>query len=609
MDDLRWREANIKCRTACPVSTNAGLYVQLVGEGRHAAAYQVAAHPNPLVSVCARVCAHPCEDACRRGLFDAPVSIRAMKRVAVDQGQPSGPGTLDGRVPAAHPRPAAALPRVAVIGAGPAGLSCAHDLALLGYPVTIFEQESVPGGMLVLGLADYRLPRAEINADLFRIFDLGVELRTGVRVGHDVTLSALREQGYAAFFLGVGAGRSRRLGVPGEELTGVLPGIDFLRHYNLGLPTGLGQRVLVIGGGNVAVDVARAALRAGAATVTMLCLEARAEMPAWPGELAQALEEGVQLVPRRGPKRLVGAQGRVTGLETLDVRQVFDAQGRFAPAFAAGTETFWPADTVILAIGQQTDWSCLTPADGLALDDRGRLPVDRETLATACPDVFAGGDAAFGPRIIIEACGEGRRAAVSIDAYLQGGAGRPAPGPVLVEIPPTRLGESYLQLARQAEALLAPAARQTDPSAAVELGLTAAAAAAESARCLRCHTGPLYQPEQCILCNLCVDVCPYDALAFVDPSTLAPDAAAAAYLADALADAGTDVDAAAADADLAAGTVLLKDEDRCIRCGLCAARCPTGAMIMAQLSWEEESAWPADLSRARPAAASHAVAS
>lgn len=573
-------EANIRCRSACPVGTNAGLYAQLVAQGRFEDAYRVAASPNPFVSVCARVCAHPCEDACRRGLFDSPVAIRLLKRSAVEKA---------GSARTSRQTVDPSGPKVAIIGAGPAGLACAHDLALLGYRVTVFEKEDMPGGMLITGLAPYRLPRQEILADIGAILDLGVELRTGVEFSKDVTFKELEAQGFQAFFLAVGAGRSRRLNIEGVDLPGVRTAIDFLRDFNLGRPLKIGRRVLVIGGGNVAVDAARAAARAGAAEVTMVCLESLEEMPAWEWERAQALQEGIMLITRRGPARILG-DNQVTGLETIAVESVFDAEGRFNPTFIPGSEETIPCDQIILAIGQEADLSFIKPEDGIAFDHRGRLLVDRETLATSRRDVFAGGDGAFGPRIVIDAVADGRKAARSIDLLLAGSRGIGRIIPIIEEVRGSRRGDDYLKRSRREEELRPVEARQANPELEVEMGLEDEEARYEGSRCLRCNTAPIWQPELCILCGLCEDVCPFSALRFVEAEVLDPDKDAELYMDEVLGDQR---------GGESAGTALVKDEDRCIRCALCAERCPTGAMIMGRLKWEEEESWDLATQRER----------
>ena len=455
--DLDWLESNFPCMQACPVHTQAGRYVALIAEGRYEEAYRYARSPNPLASICGRVCGHPCETACRRGKFDAPISIRALKRFLTERYGPESRNPVD----VFPEKPRLTRPeRVAVIGSGPAGLAAAHDLALLGYRATIFEAAPTPGGMLSLGIPEYRLPRDVLDAQVREILELGVELRLNTRLGKDISLAQLRAQGYQAFLLAVGLHRSRDLPLPGNDLDGVIKGIDFLLNVNLGYRFGIGKKVVVIGGGNVAIDVARsairqqqrltlealgasllpdsltpselqiamkeladvsrAALRLGAREVDLICLESREEMPAFEEEIEEGQREGLKIHPSLGPKAFVGRNGKVTGVETVRCLSVFDARHRFNPTFEPGTESVIPCDTVILAIGQASDLSFLTPADGVETTRQGTVRIDPDTLMTTAPGIFAAGDIAFGPRLIISAVADGKKAAEQIDRYLRG---------------------------------------------------------------------------------------------------------------------------------------------------------------------------------------------
>jgi formate dehydrogenase beta subunit len=371
--DLEWLESNFPCMQACPVHTQAGRYVTLIAQGRYEEAYRYARVPNPFASICGRVCGHPCESACRRGQFDSPISIRALKRFVTERHGPESRNPIE----LFSEKPKVTQPeKVAVIGSGPAGMSAAHDLALLGYAVTVFEAAAVPGGMLHLGIPEYRLPRDVLQAQIREILDLGPELRLNMRLGRDFSLADLRAQGFKAVLLAFGLHRSRDLNLPGHELDGVVKGIDFLLNVNLGYRFSIGKQVVVIGGGNVAIDVARtaareqqkhvggpageaglpdhltsseldvamkefmdvsrAALRMGARQVHLVCLESREEMPAAEEEIEEGLNEGIQIHPSRGPKQFVGKDGKVTGLETVRCISVFDAQRRFNPTFEAG---------------------------------------------------------------------------------------------------------------------------------------------------------------------------------------------------------------------------------------------------------------------------------
>jgi NADPH-dependent glutamate synthase beta subunit-like oxidoreductase/ferredoxin len=563
--DAHWLWANEPCRAACPVHTDAGAYVTAIAEGRHREAYLIARAPNPFPSICGRVCAAPCETACRRGTIDAPVGIRALKRFVSERyGVESFAGTAvwhEGHPPV----PAASLASVGVIGGGPAGLAAAHDLRLAGHPVTVYEAEDRLGGMMVLGIPEYRLARGLISREIEAILELGVEARTGCRIGVDVTLdSLLREHG--ALFVGVGASRGRMLDIPGHDLDGVLRAVEFLLNVNRGFRVELGERVVVVGGGNVAfdvartalrtsLDVARAAVRAGVGDVTVVALESAEEMPAAAEEIAEAVEEGIRIVHRRGPTRLVG-DGRVSGLETIGVASVFDEQGRFNPTFVAGTEEVMPADSVILAVGQAADVSFIT--DDLAVERTraGGLSVDG-ALRTTHGRIWAGGDVAFGPRNLIDAIADGRRAAAEIHAALTGepvSAGMSVP--VSIGLAP-RVGFRRLSTGYDAIARVPVPAVPIDRRvgfAEVETGYDEADAVLEGLRCLRCFDNIMLKPELCILCGLCVDVCPYDCITIVRADRVG--------------------------VGLASQSALLLDEDSCIRCGLCVNRCPPGALLM-----------------------------
>ncbi len=598
-----WLERNFPCKEACPVHTEAGKYVTLIAEGRYREAYAVARKPNPLASICGRICAAPCESVCRRGELDAPISIRALKRFVTERFGVESMIDLSVLAEIYGQRTGRYPERVAVIGSGPAGLACAHDLALMGYPVTIFEAAPVAGGMLRLGVPEYRLPRALIQLEINAILSLGVELVTNTRLGRDVTLADLRRQGFAAIFLGIGATRSRDLAVPGMELDGVLRGIDYLLNVNLGYKVEMGQSVVVIGGGNVALDVARtaarggeqenlqrnlsivaaldvarSAVRFGARQVTVCCLESEAEMPASPEEVEEALREGIRFRHRVGPNRIVGENGTATGVELRAVSRVFDEGGRFAPEFVPGSETLLAADTLIVSIGQTADLSFLRPEDGIE-SARGRITIDPETLATSAPGVYSGGDAAFGPRIAINAIADGKRAARSIDTHLRG---RPRPeAETEVEI------EIHDRYERPWDYEGIP--RQKPPSrpisrrigiAEVEECFGEREARLEGSRCLHCWTNTIFEESaaegtECLLCGGCQDICPEDCIEILPSAGVEELPPGARELAPLLVEGRLE------------GSILIKDEETCIRCGLCAARCPAGTITMQSFETRE----------------------
>ena len=582
----------------------------LIEEGRYNEAYRVARRPNPFASICGRICAAPCEPACRRGKLDQPIAIRALKRFVCERYGVESMVDLEklkevfGRTVKKNGI------KVAVIGAGPAGLSCAHDLALLGYDVTVFEAQSVAGGMLRLGVPEYRLPRELIRLEINTILSLGVELKLNSAIGRDFTISDLKKQGYQAMFVAIGAHKSRDLTIAGVELDGVFRAVDFLLNVNLGYRVELGNKVIVIGGGNVAIDVARtaarqekvevghvtevaealdvarSAVRFGAKEVHMVCLEDWHEMPATKEEIAEAMEEHIQIHPRKGPSKIVGRDGRVTGFETIDCASVFDDQGRFNPKFATGTEQTIEADTVIMAIGQTSDLSWVQPEDGIEITPRNTVKVDNRTLATSAPGIFAGGDVSFGPRNAIDAVANGKKAAQSIHKYIVGG------------------GEKEVGLAfheREIEIVVKDAKTYSRPwgfekaqrvpipalaidrrigIAQVELGYSEDQARHEASRCLHCWVNTIFEPNgeeygtECILCGGCVDICPEDCIELVSLDRVEADETLTTGLQEEY-----DI-VIKGENTTQTGAIMIKDEDICIRCGLCAKRCPVGCITM-----------------------------
>jgi formate dehydrogenase (NADP+) beta subunit len=588
-----WLWANEPCRAACPVQTDAGAYVTAIAEGRFEEAYLIARAPNPFPSVCGRVCAAPCERACRRGSVDAPVSIRALKRFVTERfGVESFAANTMWH--AAHGEvPAATGPSIGVIGGGPAGLAAACDLRLAGHPVTVYEAQDRLGGMMVLGIPEYRLPRALIAREIEAIIELGIDVETNARVGETHSMTELLDR-HGALFLAVGTGRARDLDLPGNDLDGVLRAVEFLLNVNQGFRVQLGERVVVVGGGNVAfdaartalraasagaappepvpwsptsdedarramtttLDVARAARRAGVLDVTIVALESPEEIPADPEEIDEAEREGIRIVYRRGPHRFVGDTS-VTGLETVAVTSVFDADGRFSPTFEPGTEAVMPADTIILAVGQGADVSFLGAGPQLEQTRAGGVQVDPESLRTSDPRIWAGGDVARGPRNLIDAIADGRRAAASIHSALTGApntAPKAATHEIRVELRPgfRRLDSDYDAISRQ-HIPATPTDRRVG-FGEVETGYDERQARLEGLRCLRCFDNIMLSPELCILCGLCVDVCPPNCITIARADHVGL---------------GSEQQ-----------SVLLLDEDLCIRCGLCVNRCPPGALSM-----------------------------
>jgi formate dehydrogenase (NADP+) beta subunit len=614
--DRDWLNTNFPCMMACPAHTNAGRYVALIAEGRFEEAYRFARDPNPLASICGRVCAHPCESACRRGEIDKPIQIRALKRFLTERYGPESknfkPSTVKKQPRLPH--------KIAIIGAGPVGLSAAHDLALMGYPVTIFEAAAVPGGMLYLGIPEYRLPRDVVEAQVREILETGdVTLKLNQRAGKDFSIEDLQAQGFDAVLIAVGAHRSRDLSIPGVNLDGVHKGIDFLLNVNLGYKFTIGKKVVVIGGGNVAMDVARSAarevvrqheipteewsknisavashemvdislsaLRMGASEVHIVCIERRDEIPAALEEVEEAETEGVIIHAGFGPNKVVGENGRVTALETIRTSRVFDENGRFSPQFVPGSESLVECDTVILAIGQAPNLDFLGKESQIELSSRGLISVDRSNLMTSVAGIFAGGDCVFGPRLIIDSVADGKRAAVGIDEFLRG---QKHADPIMeVEVfDMHQMITNYMEIARQSVPML-PLERRTGVTE-VEIGYDEQTAVQEAQRCLHCWINTVFEGtevdgSECVLCGGCVDVCPEQCLELVPLESFEFPEPVLAHL---------EQNEAAYDVELRGiavqelaekqitGSVMVKDETRCIRCGLCAMRCPVKEITM-----------------------------
>ncbi len=575
-DGLAYFDQNIPCLAACPVHTNAGMYVAAIADGDDEQAYLTARMPNPFASVCGRVCAAPCETACRRGQIDEPIAIRALKRYVTEQfGPESGDGELWRKVAAP---PATDLPySVGIVGGGPAGLACAHDLRRWGYKVSLYEATEKLGGAMWLGIPEYRLDRDVLARDVGAIVDLGVDVHYETKLGQDITLDELRDQ-HDAVFLGIGATLGRGLDIEGADADGVFKAVEFLINMNRGFEVEVGERVVVVGGGDVAmdaartalraadydekrdsdrstmteaIDVARSAYRAGAREITVVSLESREEMPAHDFEIEEAEHEGISFVARRGPARIATDENGVIGLETIGVTRVFDDDHRFSPEYDQDDRQTFAADTVILAIGQAIDLDSLGDS-GPEIGPRRSILVEDATGTTSLSDVWAGGDAAKGPRSLIDAIADGRKAAASIHTSFGGELESEQTGRMVRLEQFHRLEDQYDRVTRVDVPTLATGRRMG--LAEVETGFTPEQARCEANRCLRCFANIMLDVDRCVLCALCADVCPLDLIALVPSEEV--------------------------DANHGGGTALLLDETACIRCGLCIERCPPDALSM-----------------------------
>ncbi len=402
------------CKTACPAHIAVQGYIRLASQGRYADALELIKKENPFPAVCGRICPRGCESACTRGDIDEPIAIDEIKKFIADQDLNRDTRFLPKK------RHDYGKP-VAIVGAGPAGLSCAYYLAIDGYQVTVFEKQEKLGGMLTLGIPNFRLEKNVVEAEIEILREMGVCFRTGVEVGKDVTLQSLREQGFQAFYIAIGAQAGRTLNLPGENADGVIAGVEFLRNINLGKDTGLSGKVVVIGGGNVAIDVARSAIRTSANSVDMYCLEQPEEMPALPEEVEEAVSEQIAIHNGYGPKEILTKDGRVTGLVFKKCLRVFDDNGKFSPVYDENDTCTVEADYVLLSVGQSIVWGDLLQGAKVKQKNNGAAIADALTYQTDEPDIFVGGDVYTGPKFAIDAIAAGKEAAISIHRYVQPG--------------------------------------------------------------------------------------------------------------------------------------------------------------------------------------------
>lgn len=479
------------CQVACPAGTDAGRYVGLIGAKRYDEAYAVAAEVNPFPSVCGWICTAPCETACRRGVLDEPIAIRTLKRFAAEHG----------RLPPVAPPVARRAEKVGIVGGGPAGMSAAYYLARLGYPVTVFEAMPIPGGMMAIGIPAYRLPRDVLQAEIARIVSLGVDLRVDTAMGRDFTLGDLEQQGYRAVFLATGASKSRRLGVPGDNVSGVVPATLFLKRVNLGEEPRLSGPAVVVGGGSTAMDAARSAWRSGASPVTIVYRRGRAEMPAQVEEIEAAEREGIIVRTGLAPVEVVSRGGSVVGLRCLETRPTTEtrrtaatADGRTPWEPVPGTDLELPAATILVAVGEEPDPSILPEGAGIEVSGWAGIVADPRTLATGRAGIFAGGDVVSGPKTIIDAVASGRRAATSIHEYLAGVSDGEREILATVRYPTAPEGLLTLDLSNRPRAHAPLPMVQPGSFAATQTGFDEATARAEAARCFRCdavYAGPV----------------------------------------------------------------------------------------------------------------------
>ena len=499
------------CKTACPVHLSVQGYIKMAAEGRFEDALKLIKQDNPFPMICGAVCNRRCEDACTRGTIDEPLAIDEIKKyiASLDLSKENR------YIPLCEKHDGGMWSddyKMAIIGAGPAGLAAAYFLRRDGYPVTIFEKEKKPGGMLMNGIPSYRLEKDIIEAEIDVIKEMGVEIRCNVEVGRDVTFESLRNEGYKAFFIAVGCQGGRKTGVPGEDSESVMTGVDFLRMINADNSKKISGDTVVVGGGNVAIDVARTAVRAGAAKVKMLCLESLEEMPAAKDEIAEAREEGIEIINSYGPKEILTENGRVKGIIFKKCLSVKDADGRFNPSYDENDTLTIECENVLLSIGQSIIWNALLKGTKVKLRPNGGIIADELTLQTDEPDIFAGGDVFTGPRFAIDAIAGGREAAVSMNRFVH-------PGNRLdlardrrkfIEFDKNDIqSESFDTAPRQIPGRKQGIASETFED--LRLTFTEEQVKKEATRCLGCGATTVDE-HRCIGCGLCTTKCEFDAI-------------------------------------------------------------------------------------------------
>ena len=575
----------VDCQWACPAHTPVPEYIRLIAQGRYADAYMVNWESNVFPGILGRTCDRPCEPACRRGRVEEgapgedakaakpqPVAICRLKRVAADFKE-----DIRDRLPKPASRPNGK--RVACIGAGPASLTVARDLAPLGYSVTVFESDRLAGGMIRTQIPRFRLPEGVIDEEVGYILGLGVDFRAGHRID---SMKALLAEGFDAVFVGSGAPRGRDLDIPGrkEAAANIHIGIDWLASVSFGHIDRIGKRVIVLGGGNTAMDCCRSSRRLGGEDVKVIVRSGFEEMKASPWEKEDAIHEGIPILNYLVPKSFLHRDGRLTGVSFEKVKAEYDARGRRKLVPTGEPDQCFECDDVLVAVGQENAFPWIERDIGIQFDDHGMPVVDPLTMRSTRPEVFFGGDAALGPKNIIWAVAHGHEAAVSIDLLCQGEdvRARPAPQATLrsqkMGIHEWSYDNQVATDARYKVPLKELVVALKDIRQEVELGFDPELAWKEAQRCLNCDVQTVFAPKLCIECDACVDVCPMDCITFT------ADGEEAELRKRLNAPADHPDQALYVGGPLKTGRVMAKDEDVCLHCGLCAERCPTGAWDM-----------------------------
>lgn len=533
--DIKETRPYSPCRAACPAHTDVQAYVGLIAQGKYTEAFEVITSVNPIASVCSMICHHPCEQSCRRCGVDEPLAVRHLKRFAIEKSR-------DYRRAKRKLVQKTKNKSIGIIGSGPSGLTAARDLADFGYSVTLYERHPVLGGMLAAAIPPYRLPREVLKEDIDDVVTRGIEVKTNFEIGRDAKLDDLTKK-HDAVLIAIGLSLSRSLNIPGVEGPGVLLAIPFLEDVAFNRKPKLGEKVLVIGGGNVAMDVARSARRLGVQNVEMVCLENEQEIPAWKWEVDEAVEEAIKINYRWGPKAVKREGDKVKGLEVTKVLSVFDANKRFAPTFDTNQTALLEADTIIITIGQMSNLAFLKDSS-VKVDERGRVEWNPATQMSSAKNVFVAGEVVTGPGSAIAAVANGHRSAIAMHLYLQGETieGKlPVQEKEKIAEMPSEVVEKIAKEPRMKVRHLAPELR-VKTMEHFEEGFTEAEALEEAGRCRGCGGGAVVDQKKCMACLTCKRICPYDAPVVTSVSEIRPE--------------------------------------YCQACGLCAPECPAEAISM-----------------------------